>query len=786
MHNKRWLPVLLAGWMAMAASAGEVRPVNGAAYREIVVAADAPSMTKLAACELQKHLALTAGVTIPIVENGVGSGARPVIVVGAGPLAAQLGVTADNLPPEGYRIVSAPDYLGIVGRDHTGEPISLPVNPWRPLEVWNAGLGLDAFGEAGTLYGVNHFLENVAGVRWYWPGPDGMVIRETDLLEVPLFTEEDAPKFHYRYPWFCLGEMDGEQLLWLRRANFGGLVPVYIIHSYHHFQKYKDSHPEYFALVDGKRDFTTACAIGGGGHLCLTNPAVIDQWIKDIREWFDANPDQRVYPLVPMDGLTRVCGCPACQAEIDYDLPRPAQFSNHIWGFVNKVAAEVIKTHPDRFIGCLSYESYSEPPSRIEKLQPNVIMMLCYARAFTAVPKEREAVRSRLEEWRGRTSNIYTWNWYLEHWGAWKGLPIATPELYRDEYRYLDSLGVWKGEFIEAENSAPTLEEMSRMGHPAMQHLNLYITGRALWNPDFDLDTVLDEYYRLFYGPAEEPMRRFWETASASFMAAAAEVGDNGKSTLVPEDAYPAAVLSQLDECLTQAEGMAPADSAYLRRIAQVRKEFDPAREALTQFIRQGSQKFSIPQVATPEELDAAANPQRFVARDGSPPPEQTWFAAGYDDRNLYLKFVCFESQMEQLQAIRSERDAFGIWEEDTIEIFLSPDPANAEYCFQFIINANGAVWDAQHGFGGIASTEWNAPGAAAKGSKEENRWILDVTIPLADLGIRDPAQLRQFTGNFYRGRTIGGELVYSCWSPTFTPANYAPNRFGTLNFDRK
>ncbi|MBQ7680326.1 MAG: hypothetical protein IJT34_10820, partial [Butyrivibrio sp.] len=48
--------------------------------------------------------------------------------------------------------------------------------------------------------------------------------------------------------------------------------------------------------------------------------------------------------------------------------------------------------------------------------------------------------------------------------------------------------------------------------------LNDYVHMHLLWDPDLDLNALLDEYYRLFYGPASKQMRAFWDSAKAAFM----------------------------------------------------------------------------------------------------------------------------------------------------------------------------------------------------------------------------------------------------------------------------
>ena len=47
------------------------------------------------------------------------------------------------------------------------------------------------------------------------------------------------------------------------------------------------------------------------------------------------------------------------------------------------------------------------------------------------------------------------------------------------------------------------------LANPGFNHLNYYISGRYEWDTDQNIDDVLDEYFRLFYGPAAEAMKAF-------------------------------------------------------------------------------------------------------------------------------------------------------------------------------------------------------------------------------------------------------------------------------------
>ena len=44
----------------------------------------------------------------------------------------------------------------------------------------------------------------------------------------------------------------------------------------------------------------------------------------------------------------------------------------------------------------------------------------------------------------------------------------------------------------------------------ATTFLNLYFRSRLLWDPDADIDALLTDFYPRFYGPAAQPMQKYW------------------------------------------------------------------------------------------------------------------------------------------------------------------------------------------------------------------------------------------------------------------------------------
>ncbi|MBQ6471957.1 MAG: DUF4838 domain-containing protein, partial [Victivallales bacterium] len=391
----------------------------GHAFREIVVAENAPATVRLAAEELRSFLARRCGAQLNVTAKPSHS---PCILVGNSPALSQNGLSPATLPEEGYAIKSGDGYLALYGRDYDGPPVLGNINPWRGVEAYNRELELCAFGEAGTLSAVHEFLQQICGIRFYMPGELGTFVPPVGDVRVPALNMVAAPRTHYRYPWFSMFEYSPESALWARRVGFGGKAPVMIIHSYGRFSRFQGSHPEYFALADGKRAFGGECVANGKGHLCLSNPEVIRQWAEDIIAFFRSNPEFDVYPLAPEDGLTRICGCPSCASELRPDMPEEGRFSYHIWHFTCQVAAQVAKVFPDKFVGCLAYEKYRMPPEELDSM-PNVAVMFCNRRSALANPQTAATLHAEIESWSRKASRIYLWNWYLEHWLPWTGLP---------------------------------------------------------------------------------------------------------------------------------------------------------------------------------------------------------------------------------------------------------------------------------------------------------------------------------------------------------------------------
>ena len=764
--------ILLAVFLSISAAAYAGIRLGETPLTKIVVPADSADTVKLAGRELQSFLEKVCGIRLEIAETAEGAGN---IVLGG-----REDLLPEDLPEDGFIIRESEGNLHIGGRDQKGIVFGIR-NPWNKHEVYNERLKLGAFGESGTLYGVYSFLEQFAGIRFYMPGEIGTVIPKKEIV-IPAGTDfRSYPKFTYRHPWLCNFDVAPEDALWYKRVGFGGKAPVQIIDYFQYFTgRLKESHPEYFALVDGERDFGSKCALRGGGHLCFNAPGCREAVAELIKAYFREHPEQRYFPLTPGDGLVRCCECPQCLSEQDPDKPRYAQFSNHVWKFVNEVAKLVEKDFPDRFVGCLAYDTYLAPPDRIAKLNPNVAVMFCRNRSNMASRAYAEAMHRRIEEWQTKTDNrLFGWDYYLHCWTPWRELPVFFPYVIQSDLQYMRSHG-FSGEFIEAESWRSSLPK--KMNYPATQHLNLYLTGKLYWDPDADVDAMLDEYYRLFYGPAEKPMREFFTLAIRCWIEG---MKDNPSTTGISETAKPADIfsLTDLDRMLALLEesGRLADRSPYRERVRLMADEFANGRRTLVAMVR--SRKPELVSLKTDEKIviDGVMDEKTWSLGQGSPmvtktgetTPHRTFIYSRHDPENLYFGFILYESKPDKLKVTGHERDYRRIYEDDCVEIYLQTRHGRN---FQFILSP-GALWDAEIDSLNSRNVKWDS-GAEYAVKVSGERICMEIAIPKASLGIDGDEPIK---ANFYRSRVVDESQTFATWSPVFEEGHYKPEKFGTI-----
>ncbi len=750
---------------------------KGAVPPPILVDADAPEPARQAAEALSECLGRATGVPWEIRDSaGVAPDAMAIRLGSAAKSGCPDAPEASALPHDGYWCRQGKDGVRILGRDYAGGSIAFENHPMRTFEAWNQELRLCAFGDMGTWQGVHHFLESL-GFRWYMPGEVGEVVPSLEQIELPSHEETRAPAFEYRYAWLTDFEIYPVDSLWYRRIGYGAAAPVNIGHAFWRMLKYADEHPEYFALIDGKRD-TSNLSVLGGGNLCLSHPKTVELWIEEMREFFQKNPQLDIFPVCPSDCMTRICECAECQAQLSPHLGETGLFSNYVWGFAARVAKAAKAEFPDKKVGLFAYSQYREVPDCLEEIPDNLAVMICYQRQNERTPEGKRLIRATVEAWSKKVASVYLWTYpHLNYWKPWRHYPRFYPHLLAEDIRANHALGNIKGEFVESE-SFDASEAMLRdwkydFHYPYLNHLTAYLIAKLLWEPELDLDALLDDYCLRFYGPAATTMKDFWKRVEAITME---------RPLQHPFDVYATTDAKDLRALLQKAVDQTPGGSVYRTRTEGVLSEFLLGAEPLLKIHETATLK--VPKIdalpAAPKDgLFPEIPAHEMTQFDGTPAPQKSLVQVAAAPEGLLLHFYCQEDPARGIHAQERPRDDGNLWKDDTIEVLLCPPDGHDG--IHFILGAQNSRYDARWSDPRERAEDcsWN-PDYAFSSYQAADSWTATLCLPWEVLGVHDASDLN-LKGNFYRNRTVEGQSQLIGLFPTQTNQYRVPAAFAKL-----
>jgi len=434
-------------------------------------------------------------------------------------------------------------------------------------------------GRHGTSFAVYEFLERFAGVRWLWPGDLGEVVprRTTLAAEEVSYTKEPAFLWRDLGPGGALwGASDrwqkerelgitighqNAQRLWERRNRFGGLS-IYGGHAFGEIlppSKYGPVHPEYYALVNGKRDWENF----NGKHraqLCTTNPEVVKLVIAYCVRMFQQHPDYDAVSIGANDGRG-FCECDQCQRldtgetyldRADPESGRTRQsriISDRMVHFGNQVAAGVAKTHPDKKVLFFAYSQYHQPPKKT-KAHPSLIIEYTLNTAGLRNPQFKERASSDLAGWANAAGQRAIYGYHTQ--GNFPDMFRLIPDLIALELRQLRKLG-YDYYQTQAGNGF------------AVNGLNFYVLGRLLWDPSLDPHAIIDDYVTAGFGKAAPAVKRYLNRHIEQWQSRqSAQVAMNDFSLTNYQNVLGAYPLNYREACrrnLEEAERLAEGDA---------------------------------------------------------------------------------------------------------------------------------------------------------------------------------------------------------------------------------
>jgi len=784
---------------------------KGQPRAEIVIAEHPVRTVRLAAADLQEYVQKMSGARLPIVTQPSGNAIK--LYVGRSPDTDRLGITAEGLKYGAYRLVSGDDWMVFLGDDTefvprepwprsnasiasgelqkaweavAGGPWGVPnTTMWKDRHKIPATVGLPdaapqpgkneyfevwAYDERGSYNAVCGFLHKL-GVRWLLPGELGEIVPRMDSIPLPKIDETVRPDFEIRQfsfhgPW--------EWAQWAMRLGARSPYGLQTAHGMSRLGRPEifATHPDWFAMYGGKRRFDPESK---NNHFCYSNEELFRETVRYVRAQFDVYDFEGV-SVMPPDAYISICQCPLCEGKADPDRGPRGVLSNHVWDFVNRVAKEVAKTHPGKLIYCCAYGTYSLPPTNIDKLEPNVQVLIVGGRRPKSGVAQQAEIRAFRESWLPKTDRpiMIFENYPLTNRGWY--LPCFMARTIGQSIN--ETKGISRGEEIWI---SPHQEFDGAAAFDAFQ---VYFTARMYWGgKEQDIEALLDEYCRLLYGPAGDAMKAFFDYCELYWQDMETDKVKADAALRLFEEAK-----ARLDPSSIEARRLALLDK-FLDGLRTKSRLLGQKRGVVPKLRLVGEAKDIVVDGCLDEPFWKTINPGSVgrlrELQTGRPPALGTTVMAGWYENNLYFAIRCQEVPGEKPNVTAEKHDDPAIWYGDVVEILLE---TNMHSYYQIAVNPVGAVADLDRGMSKDSALSWDSKAEVAT-QVADDQWTVEIRIPVTDdendpfhlvVG-RQPTESLPWHVNICRQRVRDNGVEHSAFSPTGTSGFHHPLSFAHL-----
>lgn len=534
MKSRAFLGAGLAA-IGLASAADAVELVRDGQPRAVIVVNGQAE----AATELQRGLKAISGAELELVADAAARGERPAIVL----------ERVDKVPGASDRATAVQAYR---------------------LAAKGDTLTLQAATPRGLLYAAYGLLEDHLGVRFF--APDGEVIPERRTVALAGFDETHEPAFQVRSTFMALGPDRPNE--WEVR-NRGGGLPAEILVSRHGFydwihpSKYLEPHPEWFPLLDGKRQQHWLHG------LCYSNPGLAKEMAVNIMDQIRTRNLPAAVPIAVGQGDGFIaCQCETCRAVAKENESE----AGPVILLLNRVLEAMAPEFPKHQLITFAYAQTIRMPKAL-KPHPNLWINIVSSSAggegwgpfsggdmigpIRANP-ENVLYQQAIEQWtKAAPGRVTIWHWstdFNDHSVEWPNL-----------FTMADNIRFWREQGV----AAVALQTTGGDGNWGW--LKHWVWLKLLWNPEAEMEPLVREFLLGYYGKRAAPI--LWEyhqelerVRAESGYAANACDSRAANALAMLHGLYPPATLARLDSLLEQATQAAAKDGAvYAQRVAHAR-----------------------------------------------------------------------------------------------------------------------------------------------------------------------------------------------------------------------
>jgi len=430
--------------------------------------------------------------------------------------------------------------------------------------------------DRGIIYAVEHYLEDVIGVR-FWNALEEYVPTIPAFTIDPTLDLSGEPEMEMRFPIACSFIGDDRMLSIRRRHNntgipteWGGCItasPRGGCHTVNLIMRPTDelfqAHPDWFAWNDRQQRRLPY------GQYCLNNEEFLQAFekafIDDIAHFYAeadaAGKPRPSYFHISMNDTSYDCQCPVCKERV-----ARSGGTGNVLRFVNRMAQAAEKVYPGIKVETLVYWTYMELPLDDTVPAKNVIVRLAdleidilHSLSYPTNAHMLEVLKGWSDICRKGGNPLAIWDYNIN-----VRLSTIVPNTFRlaENFRIYADHGVI-GHFVEHEE--PLLSDFWCLKNWLLSHLmeDCRIDDRAM------IRRFMDEYY----GAAAPALMQWLEAEEAACAQSPLRmrcVENFTKADFVPYELY-------VEGCrlFDEAEAAVQYDEVLTRRVRQARAPLD-------------------------------------------------------------------------------------------------------------------------------------------------------------------------------------------------------------------
>lgn len=695
---------------------------------KVVIPVNATAQNKYAAGEFATAVKKISGVEIPVIEaDTVAAGNH--VVIGA-VKTALIGKKAEALKLQNAN--PADDEIAVYTLD--------------------GNLYLAGSNPRSATFAVYHFLREYLGVRWLWPGADGEFMPAKESFTVPEIKFNYKAQIRYRSLTPCgnHGDYMVEQGVFRMFMNSGlingklykktGSVVTAGTHSVGIDSKDFDKHPDWFAVIGGKR----RAKEGGSG--CWSNPEftkfIVERHVNMIKR-----SGAELLCAFPADTTMR-CECPKCTVHPN----RSARW----YIYYAKLIEEIKKECPDIRAAGLAYQEFRAipdiPVTGLEYVE-YCLYNRCYIHGMNdpACSVNKNAL-DEIKRWQQKAPmGIYGYEFDIFNTGMY--LPMHN-QFAKSSRFFRDNKMVR----VKTEYSArrPKKGAGRETADYICIRLPAYVFAMTVWNPDLDVNDIVKDFCKYVYAAGADAMYeyhtsmgKYWDAMDLHISYFGTTPNGCSINLLNPERIK---AMSALLDKAEKAIAAMPDEKARIRAAADLAVDQFYFRKWVDTYEKTAGKAYILNLPKHPEGTDFDKLPQLPVTSHNNK-HKPTDVRMYWSEKGLHFRVINREANLPELIRGEQGRDVH-FWNHANVEFFL--DLGDGMPFRQLGVNIAGGTYDAIGNDMGCWNPNWTA---TVKEDKANDTWSVEVFLPFTDFGgvVPTPGKT-QWKINIIRNRAGGAE----------------------------